>query len=71
MAGALARCRQYFPYRSSLYITELFQDLGTDHVRYGSTRHRWVAEVIETMLNEPTRGPPVRWKSFVASSTTS
>lgn len=48
---------KYFPYRSSMYITEFFQDIGTDHVHDGSTRHRWVADVIDTMLNEPHEGP--------------
>lgn len=46
-----------FPYRSSAYITEFFQELGTDHVHDGSTRHRWVADVLEQMLAEPHDGP--------------
>jgi len=47
----------YFVYRSSMYITEFFQDLDTEHVHDGSTRHRWVADVLELMLNEPHDGP--------------
>src|SRR4051812_11967331 len=48
---------KYFPYRSSMYITEFFQELDTDHQHDGSTRHRWVADVLEEMLAEPYDGP--------------
>jgi hypothetical protein len=48
---------RYFPYRSSSYITEFFQELDTDYQHDGSTRHRWVADVLEEMLAEPHDGP--------------
>lgn len=48
---------KYFPYRSSMYITEFFRDMDTDYQHDGSTRHRWVADVIDTMLSEPHEGP--------------
>lgn len=48
---------KYFPYRSSMYITEFFQDLDTEWTHDGSTRHRWVADVLESMLAEPHDGP--------------
>ena len=48
---------RYFPYRSSSYITRFFQELDTDWVHDGSTRHRWVADVLEAMLAEPHDGP--------------
>lgn len=48
---------KYFPYRSSMYITEFFADLDTDWAHDGSTRHRWVADVLEAMLAEPHDGP--------------
>ncbi|MGL5823557.1 MAG: hypothetical protein ACRCYU_01650 [Nocardioides sp.] len=48
---------KYFPYRSSMYITEFFQELGADYQHDGSTRHRWVADVLEEMLDEPHDGP--------------
>nr|VTP01966.1 hypothetical protein BIN_B_04308 [Mycobacterium riyadhense] len=48
---------KYFPYRSSMYITEFFRDMDTDYEHDGSTRHRWVADVIDTLLNEPHEGP--------------
>ena len=47
----------YFPYRSSMYITEFFRELDTDWTHDGSTRHRWVADVLESMLAEPHDGP--------------
>lgn len=47
----------YFPYRSSSYITEFFQELDTDWRHDGSTRHRWVADVLDAMLDEPHDGP--------------
>lgn len=48
---------KFFPYRSSMYITEFFQELNTDWEHDGSTRHRWVANVLESMLAEPHDGP--------------
>ena len=48
---------RYFPYRSSSYITEFFQELDTEYQHDGSTRHRWVADVLELMLAEPHEGP--------------
>jgi hypothetical protein len=47
----------YFRYRSSMFITRLFSELDTDHVHDGSTRHRWVADVLEQMLAESHNGP--------------
>jgi hypothetical protein len=42
-----------FIYRSSSYLTEFFQDCDTDYVHDGSTRQRWVADVLEKILSEP------------------
>ncbi|MDQ0790043.1 hypothetical protein [Streptomyces sp. B3I8] len=47
----------YFPYRSSSYITEFFAELDMDWEHDGSTRHRWVAGVLEQLLAEPHEGP--------------
>lgn len=47
----------YFPYRSSSYISEFFAELDTDWTHDGSTRHRWVADVLDAMLAEPHDGP--------------
>lgn len=51
---------KYFPYLSSSYITEFFQDLDTNYVHDGTTRHRWVADVIDEILSEPSEAnrPP-------------
>lgn len=48
---------RYFRYRSSMYITEFFQELDTEYQHDGSTRHRWVGDVLEEMLDEPSDGP--------------
>lgn len=56
-ADAEAGEPKYFPYRSSWYITEFFQDLGTEWRHDGSTRYSWVADVVESMLTEPHDGP--------------
>lgn len=48
---------KYFEYLSSSYITEFFQDMDTNYVHDGSTRHRWIADVIDEMLAEPHEGP--------------
>ena len=48
---------RYFPYRSSMYISEFFEELGTDRRRDGTTRNWCVANVIEEMLAEPHDGP--------------
>ncbi|TDD36821.1 hypothetical protein E1287_09850 [Actinomadura sp. KC06] len=47
----------FFPYRSSSYITEFFQELDLDFVHDGSTRHRWVADRLAELLAEPHDGP--------------
>lgn len=44
---------RYFPYRSSKYITEFFEDLELPYVHDGSTRASWVADVLAQLLAEP------------------
>lgn len=46
----------FFPYRSSSYLTEFFQDIDTDYQHDGSTRHRWVADTLKEILAEPRAG---------------
>ncbi|MGY4646215.1 hypothetical protein [Mycobacterium sp. URHB0021] len=48
---------RYFPYRSSYYLTEFFEELGTDWTHDGTTRNWWVADIIEKMLAQPHEGP--------------
>jgi hypothetical protein len=43
----------FFRYRSSSYLTEFFEDCGTDHKHDGSTRNYWVAETLQKILVEP------------------
>ncbi|MFF1314727.1 hypothetical protein ACFVZL_28505 [Streptomyces sp. NPDC058320] len=54
----------YFHYRSSSYITEFFRDLDMDWEHDGSTRHRWVAGVLERLLAESHEGPAHPPESF-------
>lgn len=54
---AIAECitgdNQCFPYRSSNYITQFFEECDLDYVHNGSTRWAWTAEKIEELLQEP------------------
>lgn len=50
---------------------EFFQELETDYQHDGTTRHRWVADVLEEMLAEPHDGPVILLRPSTASSTNS
>ncbi len=39
----------FFPYRSSSYLTRFFIDLDLDYVHDGSTRRHWVTEVLKEL----------------------
>lgn len=43
----------YFPYRSSSYITSFFEECGLDFVHDGSTRWAWTSDRLAELLNEP------------------
>lgn len=43
----------WFPYRSSSYLTDFFEDCDTDYRHDGSTRKFWVAETLKNILAEP------------------
>lgn len=43
----------FFRYRSSSFLTEFFRDCDTNYEHDGSTRNRWVAEVLGLILAEP------------------
>ncbi|MBF5032423.1 hypothetical protein IRY44_21955 [Micromonospora sp. ANENR4] len=47
----------YFPYRSSSYLTEFFEDIETDFAHDGSTRVYWVADTLAAILAEPQPNP--------------
>ncbi|MDD2851264.1 MAG: hypothetical protein PHY09_05095 [Desulfuromonadaceae bacterium] len=44
---------EYFPYRSSSYITRFFEECDLDFVHDGSTRWSWTADRLAELLNEP------------------
>jgi len=46
----------FFPYRSSKYLTEFFEDVDTDYRHDGSTRQNWVADTLKEILAEPRSG---------------
>ncbi|MEX2410617.1 MAG: hypothetical protein WD607_04470 [Candidatus Paceibacterota bacterium] len=43
----------YFPYRSSKYITQFFEDCDLDFVHDGSTRADWASDQVSELLKEP------------------
>ncbi|WP_223238379.1 restriction endonuclease, partial [Acinetobacter baumannii] len=43
----------YFPYRSSFYITQFFDECDLPYVHDGSTRWWWTAERLKELLEEP------------------
>lgn len=54
---AIAECvigdNGHFPYRSSKYITEFFEECGLPFVHDGSTRWAWASDQLATLLAEP------------------
>jgi hypothetical protein len=54
----------FFPYRSSSYLTEFFEDAETDHAHDGSTRVYWVADTLAQVLAEPQPGPNTPPETF-------
>lgn len=54
-----------FPYRSSSYITQFFEDCDLDYRHDGSTRWAWTAERLEELLAEPSAGPHVLPANFI------
>ncbi|AWP23891.1 hypothetical protein C4901_11595 [Acidiferrobacter sp. SPIII_3] len=44
---------EFFPYRSSSYITQFFEECDLDFVHDGSTRWAWTAERLSELLQEP------------------
>lgn len=45
--------KEFFPYRSSSYITQFFEECDLDFVHDGSTRRHWTADRLEELLKEP------------------
>jgi len=44
---------EFFPYRSSSYLTRFFIDLDFDYVHDGSTRRHWVHDVLKELNEKP------------------
>lgn len=44
---------EFFPYRSSSYITQFFDECDLDFVHDGSTRWAWTSERLSELLQEP------------------
>lgn len=42
----------HFPYRSSSYITEFFEECDLDFVHDGTTRRYWLVDRLKELLNE-------------------
>lgn len=48
---------KFFPYRSSSYITQFFEECDLDFIHDGSTRWAWTAERLSELLQEPQPAP--------------
>ncbi|MEW8640284.1 MAG: hypothetical protein AB2544_19990 [Candidatus Thiodiazotropha endolucinida] len=47
----------FFPYRSSSYLTRFFVDLDLDYVHDGSTRRHWVNDALKEINSQPSQAP--------------
>lgn len=56
---------EYFPYRSSSYITRFFEECDLDFAHDGSTRWFWTAERLAELLEEPQPQPNALPQRFV------
>src|ERR1700740_774578 len=57
ICGNFERDKSFFGYRSSSYLTKFFSDADTDYQHDGSTRNRWVADILRQILEEPEPHP--------------
>lgn len=55
----------HFPYRSSSYITQFFEECDLDFVHDGTTRWAWTTEKLSELLNEPQPTPHALPERFV------
>ena len=56
---------EHFQYRSSTYLTEFFEHCDMEQfVHDGSTRRKWVAMVLEQIIQEPTDEPSLPCPGF-------
>lgn len=54
-----------FPYRSSSYITQFFEECDLNFVHDGSTRWAWTSDRLAELLNEPQEAPNTLPPRFV------
>jgi hypothetical protein len=54
-----------FPYRSSSYLTDFFQDCDLEYVHDGSTRWAWVVDRLQEVLAQPHPRPSIPPDAFV------
>jgi hypothetical protein len=55
----------YFPYRSSSYLTQFFQECDLEYIHDGSTRWGWVADRLAEVLAQPHSSSTVPPDAFV------
>ena len=53
ICGNYEAATSFFEYRSSKYLTEFFEDCGTEYEHDGSTRGLWVSERLKDILDGP------------------
>ena len=56
---------KYFPYRSSSYITQFFEECDLNFIHDGSTRWAWTAARLSELLQEPQPAPYTLPERFV------
>jgi len=65
IAEAVIGDSEHFPYRSSSYITQFFEECDLDFVHDGSTRWAWTADKLAELLQEPQLAPHALPERFV------
>lgn len=64
ICGNLRAPEDFFRYRSSSLLTEFFYDSDTDYAHNGATRNYWVADTLQSILNEPQQQPNIPPDTF-------
>ncbi len=65
ICGNFDHNESFFVYRSSSYLTEFFEDCDLPYTHDGSTRRRWVADVLKEIMAGPTSLPLMLPDAFV------
>jgi hypothetical protein len=64
ICGSSNLSETHFIYRSSSYLTEFFQDCGTEFTHDGTSRVYWVADRLKEILQEPQTNPDILPETF-------